>query len=1068
MIVLGLWHRFQMYRHGQAELRQAEQAEQEKDVAEQLASLGRYLQFAPSDSAIRARYGLLLATHATSRREKWRALQVLVSTLLKDPGHAELRIKAAELALELGDAEDALRYLAPEVSRQAEDPAWHELHARILQALGYEVEAAAALEVALSLDPGRVGAATRLASLYHDRLRRPQRAEEALNRLVLESPDRAGALVARARFRAARGQYDDALADLQHAVQIDPQHLLARVSWAELADRSGDPSALDQWQKAWEIAPDRPELSLALARCLREHGNDNQAQEVLHLARERLGNQPAIILALAEIYLDKGEWDEGQHLRELLPPDAQAARLYLRGMSERRQGDLQAAMASLDEALKKRTLPRDLASRAALELSRVYQALELREERLSAARQAIASADTLASRLEHGEAALEIGLVDEALTSLRSAVSARETNGQIPPALSLLLARALTEANARLPLWRRSWAEWEPALRAARQHPSTQADAGLVEARGLELRGQPKQALALLEQLAKDQPRYAPVWIALADYQARYRLVDGLRATLQQGDEALRNDPLWLESRLRTVRDAPERDRLFAQIKRLPHPERDRLERRLVDLYLRQRHYALATPLLRDLIARHPEDVRYRLWQIELLLAQGDEAQARTRIDALRRREGEEGIAWRCAEAERLINTDPAAAQELAEVAHELQPTYSRPLWLLARLAEKREEYDKALSYLAATLERGDWSPEPVQRSLQLLLAAGRYTEADALLERAQYRGVFDPAWKQSAAWIALQAGRPARARELALAALPPGKRTYRDLLWLAGVLEGSNHPTEAEARLIDAIALVPDALEPRLRLVRLLRSTRRLDRAERAFREMIDAMPPHRARLAEALGHEALGQLTQAVDALQKRLSERPRDPESLYRLVDLQLRLGWWDEARQSLDTLLAPDGPAQPEDLPRLRRQRALLECSPEALPAQRQKALELLEQTRLEGRFGTEDQTAQALVKGWQTDEREAALEWVLSQPPRDPLLRIRWAQLLDAADQWDRARAIYIGLANEDSDTPLYPALLVEGLLRHKGGPETILWYDRLRRLDPDSERTRHLGELIKK
>jgi tetratricopeptide (TPR) repeat protein len=437
-------------------------------------------------------------------------------------------------------------------------------------------------------------------------------------------------------------------------------------------------------------------------------------------------------------------------------------------------------------------------------------------------------------------------------------------------------------------------------------------------------------------------------------------------------------------------------------------------------------------------------------------------------IEQLRRDEGEEGVAWRCAEAQRLRYRDPARARALAEQAHRRQPTFSRPLRLLAQLADDSGNAAQALDYLSQTLQRGDWSPEPVQRALQLLLAAQRYTEADTLLERAQYRGVFDPAWRRSAAMIALQAGRPERARDLAMAALPSGKRTYRDLVWLARVLEGANQPQEAEVHLREAIRLAPDALEPWLALLHLHRVTRRLDRAELAFREMSRTIPAQRVLVAEALGYEVLGRLEEAVASFRQRLKERPRDLESLLRLVDLQVRLGWWTEAESTLRTLLDPESPAQPENWPRMRRQLALLITRPEASPPLVEQALRLLERNRLEEAPGHADDPTLHLVRGMNPDLRRAALEALLAKPPREAWQRVRWAQLLDAADQWDRARAIYLELAAEDTDTPLYPALLVDGLLRNQGGPETILWFDRLRRMAPNSPITRALGERIRR
>ncbi|MFQ3650693.1 MAG: tetratricopeptide repeat protein, partial [Gemmataceae bacterium] len=947
-------------------------------------------------------------------------------------------------------------------SHQAENPAWHELHARILQALDREVEAAAALERCLALDPGRVPAATLLATLYHERLRRPSRAEATLERLVECSSDRAGALVARARFRVKHQQEKEALTDLNQAIQLNPDHLLARVSRAELADRLGDPIAIDHWQHALRLAPDRPELVLALAKSLRENGRDASAADVLRAGLTRLTDHPALLLALAEICLDQGEFPEAERLRQRLPREAKAASLYLRGASERRQRRWQAALNSLDEAIRLRTLPRELAARAWIEMSLVHAALDLPEERLLAARQAIVRDDTLAARLEHAEAALAIGRIEEALQSLRAAAAGPRQ----PLRLSRLLARAITENNARLAPWQQDWAEMQPHLEAMRRDPSTQVEAVLLQARERELRGEPDQALTLLRDLIYNHPRVSAAWMALAAHEARHGMDEELRNTLRWGDVALRTDRVWLDARLRAARTAAERDRLLGFVRELPIEDRDWLEPRLVDLYLRQRLLPLAERINQDLLTRHPQDERYRLWAIEMRLLQGDEAGAQQRIAQLRREEGDEGVAWRCAEAQRLRRRDPDQARQLAEAAHQRQPTYTRPLRLLAQLADDRGETNQALNYLLQTLQRGDWSPDIVQRAVQLLLASQRHADADALLERAQARGVFDPSWNQSAALIALQAGRPERARDLAKAALP-GKCSYRDFVWLARVLVQANELLEAEHHLREATRLAPDALDPWLELLRLYRVMRRLDRAELALREMTKQLAPHRVTLAEARGYEVLGRLDEAEACLRQRLEERPRDLETLIRLADLQMRLGWWSQAEASLQQLLDPDGPAQPEDWPRLRRQLALLLTRPDRPVLLVEPALGLLDRNRREDAPGHADDPTLHLVRGSNPEQRSAALEALLAKPPREAWQRVRWGQLLDAANQWDRARAVYLELAAEDPDTPLYPALLVDGLLRHNAANEAILWFDRLRRLDPSSPTTQALEKRIR-
>ena len=267
-------HWVQMRRHASGQLARAAQAERDGDAKELLAALNRYLEFNPGDTPTRARYGMALASQAKTPAARWRALQVLNTVLLRDPRQSEARAKAAELSLSLGEAGDAVRYLEPALAVFPRRADWHDLHSRIREALGQDLQAVAALERVLELEPGRIPVAVRLAGICHSRLRQPAKAARVLDDMVKKSADRSSALLARATFLGMHGQPDEAAADLARAIQEDDKRADLRIAWAKLsADRGDLEESAGQWRVATKLAPGDPEAWLGLAWIERERGN---------------------------------------------------------------------------------------------------------------------------------------------------------------------------------------------------------------------------------------------------------------------------------------------------------------------------------------------------------------------------------------------------------------------------------------------------------------------------------------------------------------------------------------------------------------------------------------------------------------------------------------------------------------------------------------------------------------------------------------------------------------------------------------------------------------------------
>jgi predicted Zn-dependent protease len=291
------------------------------------------------------------------------------------------------------------------------------------------------------------------------------------------------------------------------------------------------------------------------------------------------------------------------------------------------------------------------------------------------------------------------------------------------------------------------------------------------------------------------------------------------------------------------------------------------------------------------------------------------------------------------------------------------------------------------------------------------------------------------------------------RALELARLAVPPGTRSYRDLLWLGRLLDGAGRAVEAERQLRGAIALAPEAAEPWLALARVQRRDLRPDEANRTLAQMADKVAEARRGVAVARGHELMGRFEDAEASLRAFLKDDPRDAEAQRRLANLLLRLDRPADAEPVLVGLLSKGTRALPEERPELRRQLALAVTAP-GRPPRADLALSLL---RLNA--GTEaDRRTEALVRGSAPAGRAEALRALAALPAGPPEEMLRWAQLQDTSGNWPRAREMMLELAAADPDNPAFAAELADGLLRHNRRPEARSWLEKLEKLAPADPR----------
>lgn len=344
------------------------------------------------------------------------------------------------IALEHGNRE-MLAEVDARLGATAEDPivaaAYQTRLAESLEAIG-DPNAIDAYRAALARDAEAIGA-TRGLSRLAERLDDPVVLAEAARReasVAREGHVAAKLLVRSASVRSDRiGDFDGALADLERALELAPDHaeaaerltnmLMARGQKARLADLLARAAASAQ-------SPDRvAALWMQVARIQADH-LDNVAAAIGSLNRvlRAAPHHVPTLRALADLYARDGQWTEAVNLLGRvvqLAPDRdvlRAAHLRLAAIWDERLGETSRALVSLQAVL-----ALDPKNREALER---LSALQEREGKIAQAVDAASKLVEITTNDPEGRAAALVRLArlhrrlghgEEATASLRKAVA---------------------------------------------------------------------------------------------------------------------------------------------------------------------------------------------------------------------------------------------------------------------------------------------------------------------------------------------------------------------------------------------------------------------------------------------------------------------------------------------------------------------------------------------------------------------------------------------------------------------------------------------------------------------
>ncbi len=1078
--VVGM-HELQARRSAGWLLKRAETAETKGDLKQAQTYLERYLAYRPTDDQALARYAQLLDQTAQTPRERLRAVLALEQALRRQPDREDLRLRIAELDLALDRPTDAQWHLEILRKNQPDDGELESLTAQALVAERKYAEAAPWYDKAIEHDPSRIEASVELADLYRSRLSKPTRADAVMDRLVSTNARSAPAYLARWRYRKAHG-LEGAAEDAKQAESLEPENpeVILAVAAEAMSQRDLE-TARQILTRGESQAPQEARIYQVRASLEREAGNTDAAVEALERGLQAV-KDGAVGLRwdLVNLLIDTGQSAEAARaLAEMERSSslAPALRNYARArlpMADRHWAQAEPELEKARPALAEVPVWANHLARLDLDLAFCAERLGSPDRRIAALRRvAEASPESRNAGQLLAEALASSGQTERAIAAYQRLV-VRDPDSW--PALGrLLLNRVLRE-----PPDRRNFSALDQALAQAERAQPGSVEVTILRAETLVARGQTEAARTLLEATRQAHPDRVEPWVSLAlldrqhDREGALRLLDEAQNRLGDHVEIALVRLMIAHSDPDRAQALPQVEALEATLPKWPQADRRTLGIALANARSRLGQNAEAQRLWDRLAREYPDDLEIGLVRLDRALRSGDDPRIEQALGEVQKIEGPGGDLGAFGQARWWILKARKGQTQAIEKARALldRLARSRPDWpplVLARaeIDDLAGDREPAMNGYLRAFDLGLRSTEACRRAVELLSQAGRFDEADRLVRALEEQAPLTGDLRRLASGLALQQHDSGRALETARQAVEEGSQDPKDHLWLARVLWATDHKTEVEPVLRQALTLDPKAPEPRLALVDYLMAVERQDEARALLDEAAETLKSS-APLALALGFERLGDGGRALELANQALAARPDDDATLRDAAALEIRLGQPEAAEPLLRRLMDRDASASSawarRTLARLRARGGDYRRSEEALallgPVSRESPLE--------------DQRTRALILAGQAgrphrDEAIRLLEEVLRQSSNRGSMTVEallLAQLLDEAGRWLDAQPYLLKVLEADPANIPALAYYTRALLKRDKPAQARHYLDRLKQADPQSLLTAELEARV--
>jgi cellulose synthase operon protein C len=1084
----------QVGRMSRGVLARAEQAEKAGDFAKAAELYREYQTVVPNDVEVALKYAedLLKADRSTKRLDE--ALAIFDDVLEHQASRADVRRRAAEVALEMGRLEKARGHLKI-LHDQAERENQVDGHVEYLLAQCYErdsefADAEKSYESAIANiehgNPEWLEASYRRAVLLRDKLGQKDKADKVIDAMVQSAPEDFRAYLGRGRYREGLRDGKGAADDFRKALRLAPPGRSdVYLEVARSAEReSGFDAARRVLEEGLAASPKAVELYLALSNLeLRagagraDQAATNQAAEVLERGLKELPDRLDLRLQLALLLAEHG--DTNRLLLRIDELERQGApriyAQYLRAYYHINQqkflrarqilGPLQAEVASIPV----------LKAKVNVLLSRCYSELSEPElAREAALRGYSANPRDAAARAGWIQELLNRGAIDEVIRLYRG------LEADQPGSVRLPLAALLIEQNRRLPEAQRQWTEAEKLIDNAEAAAPKSAEAALLRVELLRTRGEEAKAIVALEAVRDRFPGDVRPWREQARLLIRQKKLDEARGLLDRAGERFGDgvDLRLVRLQLAAAQGGPQAakalEELTGGLERFSREDRRRLLTAMAAELGRRQDLAGATRAWSRLAEEEPESLGPRLQLFDLALLAKDAKQAEVRLGEIAKLDEQFGryyrsqyLAWQARTATDAKEKKEKARAEARGLLNELK--LSRPDWsqvplALARLDREElaevgpdkapEKLESAITAYRRARELGLRDPAVDRELVQLLFRAGRGSEALEI-----YGG-------RMASQAALEQREFRQAEEIARKDVAANPRDLQARLWLARVLIEGSRPADAEEVLREAVAANRADPDRWANLVIFLVQTRQLEKAAKAVDEAqahIAGAPLIMAQCCENVGKAYgagdpdqakswYGRARQWFDEAQKALND-PADPAFQRRLAEFLIRTDQTGEAERPLREILDRTTDGRSPDLAAWARRR-LAEVYALGDPPRIDDGVALLADRAAQPDGDADDLRVLSLVheaQGTPEGRRQAIddLKALIGRESATPEDRRRLALLLDAAGEWEQAREQFRELIQRTEDArdietlarrPMFITLFFDALIRHHHKP----------------------------
>jgi tetratricopeptide (TPR) repeat protein len=712
-----LLHGYQLSRLRGSLLVRADQLEQEEKWSEAAGYLQRYLRLDPQNPEILGRVARTYDRSADTRSRKTRAVELYYRAVGMAPQDQALRVRLAELLLELE------RYAAARTESEAvlsvtpDHEGCKAAHALALCGLSRMglvplEQALAEVRNVAGEQPGNAALVEALVRICRED--RPRRhavesnrlADEAVERLVSTRPNDSDVHLVRSRYRSRYG-LPGAEQDLQQALKLtptDPDVLLAAARSA--MDRDQPEEAADLYERLLKIAPGNDAACLGLGETYARRGDQTRAVEIWQRGRLLHPNNLLLAFRLAEALVQQDQFVEAESALDAV--DQALSRL----------AGLQTV-----EALQTLRVVRPAAdllrARWHLGQGRPTQAVSLlRRVGLTGGDPqftGVADAIPLQAWLLLGAVYAQQGMWDQsafayeqaaeisptALNAQLGAAAARAASGQLDAAI-WHCQQLLAEENPPREAWvefarlqyrrqltlvpgQRDWSVVEQSMASAREAYPDSWQLDLIRADVVAARQQEGaddgSVVAILKAAEEAYPKVEDLWAQLAyRYERLNRSQDAQRAI--DRFEELTADPFrrsmvraqWLAYRGEL---AEAREHLGNAYRLAEGAQRDGLVLVLAELHHRLGRPQDADRLLREYLESKPGNLSAMGRLADMALEASDYAQVEQWEDRLRELEGPDGCNWKLLRARRLLDeassTDSLEFQQARQLQSEIK-----------------------------------------------------------------------------------------------------------------------------------------------------------------------------------------------------------------------------------------------------------------------------------------------------------------------------------------------------------------------------------------------------------